>query len=166
MKRKIAISTAVLAVLVLVLGQVGARAADANQTLKLKLRYNGAETVDTAHPLYVLVFDADPYTAKTLVDSTGDATPPAPEQDVCHILRRVTATRYHATLTFSNLSVPTVYVIAFLDKSGKYDGHSNVPPGSPMTIYGKGIDQPEPIHLKEGKTTVVSLNFDDSYQAR
>ncbi len=166
MKRKIAISMAVLAVLVLVLGQVGARAADANGALKLKLRYNGAETVDSAHRLYVLVFDANPYEAKKLVDSTADTKPPAPEPDVCHILRRVSATRYHETFTFSNLSVPTVYVMAFLDRKGTYNSHSNVPPGSPMTVYGKGIDLPEPIHLKDGKTTVVSLKFDDTYQSR
>lgn len=166
MNRKAAISMALMAVWVLVLAQAGARAAQARQSLKVKLRYTGAETVDAHHRIYVLLFDADPYTVKNLVDSTSDPTPPAPAPGVCHMLGIQSTSRSGGTVTFQNLAAPTVYVMAFVDKAGTYDGHAQFPHYAPMGIYGKPPNQLEPISLAEGKTQQIVIRFDDTYQTR
>jgi hypothetical protein len=151
-----------MTVLVLALTYVSAKAATAQRTLKVKLNYSGVGIVDGKHKIYVLLFDANPYTAKKLVDSTSDATPPAPEADVAHILRRLSASDKSGTITFNDLSVSPVYAAAFLDQSGSYDGLSDPASGSPTGVYGKALDKAEPIKLEEGKTVEVVLGFDDA----
>jgi hypothetical protein len=164
MDRKTAISLAVMAVWILLLAEAPARAAGAGRTLKVSLNYTGAVNVDRQHPIYVLLFDADPYAAKKLVDSTSGATPPAPAAGVSHILRRLCAPHPHGTVIFKDLAASTVYAMAFVDATGAYDGHSGFPTGAPMVVYGKAPGNMEPITLEEGKTRRVALAFDDSTQ--
>jgi hypothetical protein len=162
MKSKIALLWALVVVCVLALGSVGAKAAASRKTLSVKLNYSGTEKVDQSHKIYVLLFDANPYTATSLVDSTSDAVPPAPEADVCHILRRESASGKNQTLTFEGLTTSSVYAMAFVDKTGNYDPHGEPPSGSPVGAYGKATGNAEPIALEEGKTTKIVLAFDDS----
>jgi hypothetical protein len=162
MNRKSSILLASTTVLVLALTHFSAKAAAAHRTLKVKLNYSGAGIVDEKHKIYVLLFDANPYTAKRLVDSTSDAAPPAPTADVCHILRRQSASGKNKVATFNDLSLSPVYAVAFLDQSGSYDGGADAAPGSPMGLYGKAPATAEPIELQEGKTVKVVLGFDDS----
>lgn len=162
MSRKSAILSASMTVLILALTQVRVEGAAAHRTLKVKLNYTGAGVVDKNHKIYVLLFDANPYTASTLVDSTSDATPPAPAAGVSHILRRQSATGKNETVTFNDLGVSSVYAMAFFDEKGGYDGHSDAVSGAPMGVYGKAPDKPEPIRLEEGKSVQVALVFDDS----
>ena len=164
MYRKIAPAWAFVVVCVLTLAAANSKAASAQRTLKVKLNYTGTEKVDPQHKIYVLVFDANPFTSKSLIDVTGSATPPAPEAGVCHILRREAASGKNQTLTFKGLAGPSVYAMAFLDKTGTYDPHEDPPSGSPMGIYGKAAGDADPIALKEGKTVAITLAFDDSHK--
>ncbi len=162
MNRKTSILLASTTVLVLALTHFSAKAAAAHRTLKVKLNYSGAGIVDKKHKIYVLLFDGNPYTAKKLVDSTADAIPPAPTTDVCHILRRQSASGKNEIATFKDLSISPVYAVAFLDQSGSYDGVADPASGSPMGVYGKAPAAAEPIELEEGNTVKVVLGFDDS----
>jgi hypothetical protein len=163
MYRKIALAWAFVVVCVLTLAPANSKAASEQRTLKVKLNYTGTERVDQRHKIYVLVFDANPFTSKSLIDVTGVAAPPAPEAGVCHILRRETASGKNQTLTFKGLG-PSVYAMAFLDKTGAYDPHEDPPSGSPMGIYGKAAGNADPIALKEGKAVGITLTFDDSHK--
>ncbi|MGC9997183.1 MAG: hypothetical protein ABSF71_14750 [Terriglobia bacterium] len=162
MNKKSLILLASIAVFVLALTQSSARAASAHKTLKVKLNYAGAGIVDDKHKIFVLLFDANPYTSTSLVDSTAAATPPVPAAGVCHILRRQSASGKNETITFNDLGVSPVYAAAFLDQSGHYDGVADPASGSPTGVYGKALDKAEPIKLDEGKTVEVVLGFDDS----
>jgi len=139
-----------------------AQASPAPRTLKVKLNYTGAGIVDEKHKIYVLLFDANPFTASTLVDATSQVPPPAPVPGVSHILARQGAAGKDKTLTFSGLSISPVYAAVFLDKSGTYNGQPDSSSGGPMGVYGKLPDKLEPINLEEGKSAQVILTFDDS----
>jgi hypothetical protein len=114
----------------------------AGGTLKVKLNYTGTEEVDDTHKIYVLVFDADPYTQETFNPKSSQ-----------------TATAKDETTTFSDLNFSPVYVYAFYDKSGTGNPES----GSPAGAYGKELGKAEPIKIEEGKTVEITLAFDDSF---
>lgn len=137
-------------------------AATGHRTLQVRLNYTGAGMVDENHRIYVLLFDSNPYTASSLIDSTSEATPPATVAGVSHILRRFSASRKNETITFEYLSSSPVYAAAFVDRKGNYDGHSDPVPGGPMGAYGKAPDKLAPIRLKNGKRVKIVIAFDDS----
>ncbi|MBZ5563424.1 MAG: hypothetical protein LAP13_13510 [Acidobacteriia bacterium] len=151
-----------LALLAFAWPQGSAKAADARRTLKVKLNYTGAGVVDEKHKIYVMLFDANPYKATSLVDATSLATPPAPAEGVSHILARQGAAGKDKTVTFRELNASPVYAAAFFDRNGTYDGHADAVSGAPMGVYGKLPDKLEPIKIKQGKTVQVVLSFDDS----
>ena len=142
--------------------RAGAHAAPGPRTLKVKLNYTGTGTVDEKHRIYVMVFDANPYTASSLVDATSQPTPPAPSPGVSHILRRESGATRNATITFRELAVSPVFAMAFFDRSGTYNGHDDPASGSPMGGYGTSLDKLEPIELDSGKIVEITLSFDDS----
>jgi len=162
MNKKISLVLALMTLLFLPFTNLSAEDAAAHKTLKVKLNYTGAGPVDQKHKIYVLLCDANPYTATSLVDSTSAATPPAPAAGVSHILRRQSASGKDETITFHDLSVSPVYAVAFLDKSGSYDGVADPASGSPAGAYGKAPGELASIKLEEGKTVEVVLGFDDS----
>jgi hypothetical protein len=137
-------------------------AAPAHKTLKVKLNYTGAGIVDEKHKIYVLLFDANPYTASTLAETTSDPTPPVPAAGVSHILRRQSASGRNEAITFSDLGVSPVYAVAFFDKNESYTPHSPLVSGAPMGVYGKAPDKAEPIKLGVRKTAELVLALDDS----
>ena len=68
-----------------------------------------------------------------------------------------------ATVTFNDLASSPVYAVAVFDPTGGYDGQSGPPPsGSSMGMYGKTPGQPDPIKIDPGKTTEITLAFDDT----
>jgi hypothetical protein len=148
--------------LALVCRQVGVHAAPAPRTLKVKLNYTGAGTVDEKHKIYVLVCDSNPFTAPTLIDATSQSGSPAPAPGVSHILAREGAADKHGTVVFRGLTVSPVYAIAFFDKNGTYNGHPDSTPGAPMGAFEKFPDKLEPITIEAGKTVQLTLAFDDS----
>lgn len=148
--------------------QTKAKATPTGNTLKVKLNYTGTGVVDEKHKIYVLVCDADPFQAERLEDYTGK---PAPKQEpalsrqaqkVARILWRESAVTKDAIIAFTKLAASPVYVVAFYDKAGSYQGHSDPPSGSPMGVYGSKPGQPDPIKLLAGKPTKVEVTFDDS----
>ena len=162
MSKNGSILLALVATLALAFTCGNAEDAPAHKTLKVKLNYRGAGVVDEKHKIFVLLFDANPSTSTSLVDSTAAATPPAPAAGVCHILRRQSATGKKETLAFNDLGVSPVYAAAFLDQSGRYDGLSDPASGSPTGVYGKARDKAAPIDLEGGKSVEVVLAFDDA----
>jgi hypothetical protein len=162
MNRRNAVLLASTLLSVLAAAPWGVCASSTHSTLKVKLSYTGAGIVDDNHKIYVLLFDTNPFTASSLVDSTSEATPPATTAGVSHILRRFSASRRDGTITFDFLRSPAVYAAAFLDRNGSYDGHSDPASGAPMGMYRKAPDKIEPIRLKNGKSMKVVLAFDDS----
>jgi hypothetical protein len=162
MKRKYAALLVSTLFCVLAVAQLGVCAATTHSTLKVKLNYTGAGVVDENHKIYVLLFDTNPMTASSLVDSTSETTPPATTAGVSHILRRFSASRKDGTITFDFLGSSAVYAAAFIDKNGSYDGHSDPVSGAPMGMYLKAPDKIQPISLKSGKSVKIVLAFDDS----
>jgi hypothetical protein len=129
---------------------IGALSAQENQstarTLKLKLNYTGAGTVDEKHRLFVFLFDSPDFVK-------GEQIPPVAAQ---------TAATKNGELTFS-LSVSPVYIVVAYDIAGTYDGQSGPPPsGSPVTLYGKEPGTPDPVKIEPGKTVEIEITFDDT----
>jgi hypothetical protein len=162
MNRKNAILLVLMTVFIFALTLVGLTAAPANKKLKVKVNYTGAGIVDEKHKIYVMLFDANPFTASKLEDDSSAPTPPVPAEGTSHILRRQSASSKNGAITFTDLSISPVYAAAFFDKNGSYDGHSDPVSGSPMGVYGKAVDKAEPITLGAGKAAEVVLAFDDS----
>ncbi len=168
MKRNNALLQAIMIGIVLLVfawPQGSAQAADARRTLKVKLNYTGGGIVDEKHKIYVMLFDANPYTATTLVDATSLPTPPAPAEGVSHILARQGAAGKDKTVIFRELSISPVFAAAFFDMNGNYNSQTDVVSGAPMGVYGKLPDKLEPIKVEPGKTVQVLLAFDDSSKA-
>ena len=79
-----------------------------------------------------------------------------------YVLARQGASGKDKTLTFSELPASPVYVVAFYDKGGTYDGRSDPTSGSPMGLYGAQPGKPEPVKLQKGKAVEITVTFDDS----
>ena len=138
------------------------QAAPAGRTLKVKLSYSGTAGVDEKHKIYVLLFDANPYTASTLIDAISEPLPPAPAPGVSHILARESAATKNGSVIFRRVAVSPVYATAFLDKAGTYNGHMDSVSGAPMGAYGNWPDKLDPIKIGEGKSVQITVAFDDS----
>jgi len=118
----------------------------APRTLKIKLNYTGAGTVDAKHQIIIFLFDSPDFTS-------GGVMPTASQS----------GSAKDATVTFNDLASSPVYAVAVFDPTGGYDGQSGPPPsGSSMGMYGKTPGQPDPIKIDPGKTTEITLAFDDT----
>ena len=162
MNRRNAVLLASTMFSVLAVTQWGVGASTTHSTLKVKLNYTGKGIVDEKHRIYVLLFDTNPFTASSLVDSTSETIPPATSAGVSHILRRFSAARRDGTITFDYLRSSAVYAAAFVDRNGSYNGHSDPVSGSPMGMFRRVPGEVEAIPLKNGKSVTVVLAFDDS----
>lgn len=122
--------------------------APAPRTLKVKLNYTGAGTVDNKHQIIVFLFDTP--------DFMGGGVMPIGTQ---------AATAKDGVVTFTDLTVSPVYTAACFDPTGGYDGVSGPPPsGSSIGVYSKEPGVPGPIALEDGKTAEATLTFDDSFK--
>jgi hypothetical protein len=120
----------------------------ASRTLKAKINYSGAGTVDERHKVFLFVFDSPSFVQGGSMPIGSGAT-----------------TAKDGTVTVSNLSVSPVYVTAAFDPSGKYDGISGPPPsGTAMGLYADGSGMPAPIKIDPGKTAEITVAFDDSFK--
>jgi hypothetical protein len=116
------------------------------KTLKVKLHYSGAGTVDEKHKIFVFVFDSPDFVQRQ------DAVPIANDS----------GTAKDAILTFSNVAASPVYLIAVYDPAGAYEGMSRPPAGSSLGIFAKTPGQVDPVSLEAGKIALVELAFDDT----
>jgi len=114
-------------------------------TLKLTVKYTGTEgTVDQTHKLLVFVFDSPEI-------GTGGTIP----------IKFETLAENGGTLSMT-FTVTPVYVAAVYDKPGNYDFSGPPASGSPATIYTKEGQGPSPIAIEPGKTTEITVQFDDT----
>lgn len=115
-------------------------------TIKLKLNYTGAGTVDAKHRIVVLLFDS----------------PDFRDGGVAPVATMLAATK-DETLAFTGLTQSRVYAAAVFDPDGEYDGKSGPPPtGASVGLYSKTAGTPEPIKIDPGQTVQITLPFDDS----
>ena len=118
----------------------------AARTLKVKLHYTGAGTVDEKHKIVLFLFDSPDFTQ-------GNAMPTGTQ---------MTAVK-DGSVTFSDIAGSPVYVAAVFDPTGGYDGVSGPPPsGASLGMYTKEPPAPGPIAIEAGKTVEIDLTFDDS----
>lgn len=124
---------------------VGAIAASAQQnvSLEVQIHYTGAGTVDSAHKIFVALWESDDFNS-------------GPPSDVKSI------TSKDGIATFSDLKKTPVFVSAAYDPSGQWDAASPPPSGSSIGMYSKSPPKPEPIPLTPGKAVKVTISFDDT----
>ena len=135
-----------MGLLVLASGFGQAQDKAAGKTLKVKLHYTGAGTVDDKHKIVVFLFDSPDFTQ-------GNAMPVGME---------MTAAK-DGSVTFSDIAKSPAYLAAVYDPTGGYDGQSGPPPsGSSLGMYTKEPPAPGAIAIDDGKTVEVDLPFDDT----
>lgn len=122
------------------------QSAPAGRTLKMKMNYTGAGTVDDTHKIYLFVFDTPDFMSGTVMPVAFANTPSK-----------------NGVVEVSELNSSPVYIVAAYDSTGGYDGVSGPPPsGSSITFYSKSPGAPEPVKIEPGQTTEVEVAFDDS----
>jgi len=119
--------------------------APAPRTLKVKLNYTGAGTVDEKHKIVVFAFDTADF-------MQGNAMPVGAQS----------ASSKTGVVTFSDLASSPIYITAVFDPTGQYEGMSPPPSGSSLGLYGKTPGTPDPIKIEPGETATVELAFDDT----
>jgi hypothetical protein len=119
--------------------------APASRTLKVKLNYTGAGTVDDKHKIIVFLFDSPDFVQ-------GNAMPVGVQQ----------ASAKNETATFADLATSPVYVVAVFDPTGQYEGMSAPPSGSSMGMYSKTPGTPDPVRIEPGETVEIQMTFDDT----
>ena len=118
----------------------------AGRTLKAKMNYTGAGTVDEKHKIFLFVFDTPDF-------MQGGSMP----------IGFGSASAKDGTVTVADLAVSPVYVAVAFDPTGGYDGQSGPPPsGASMGLYAKTPGTPEPVKIDAGKTAEITVAFDDS----
>lgn len=164
MKRKDVLFLVLLAITALILALAESRLQAAGHgTLKVTARYTGGGAVDQRHKIYVMLMDANPFTASALVDATSQPFPPPVEPNVAHVLAVQGTTDKNGTLTFHDVLASTVYVIVLFDKNAEYNGHvGSFSQGEPMGVYGTPPDKLEAITIAPKKPAQITLAFDDS----
>lgn len=164
MKRKDALFLVLLAITAVILALAESRLQAAGHgTLKVTAKYTGKGAVDQQHKIYLLLMDANPFTASALVDATSQPIPPAVEPNVAHVLAVQGTTDKNGTLTFHDVPASTVYLIVLFDKNGEYNGHvGSFSQGEPMGVYGTPPDKLEAITVERKKPAQITLAFDDS----
>ena len=119
-----------------------------SRTLKAKINYTGAGTVDANHKIFMFVFDSPSFMQGTAIPIASGST-----------------AAKDGTAAVSKLSVSPVYISVCFDAKGGYDGVSGPPPsGSPLGVYWKTPPTPEPVQIDPGKTVEVEVAFDDSFK--
>lgn len=119
--------------------------APAPRTLKVRLNYTGAGTVDDKHPIYVFLWDSPDFIKGQAIPFTSE---PGKSKD--------------AAVTFSDTGRSPVYVSVVFDASGNYDAQSAPPKGASLGMYMKTPGEPGAVNIDPGKSAEIDLPFDDS----
>jgi hypothetical protein len=118
----------------------------ATRTLKAKMNYTGAGTVDQKHKIMLFVFDSPDFMQGGSMPIAGGST-----------------AAKDGTITVTGLTVSPVYLSVCYDPAGAYDGQSGPPPsGASLGLYSETPGTPAPVRIEAGKTTEVTVAFNDS----
>jgi hypothetical protein len=116
--------------------------AQESRTIEVNVVYTGAGKVDASHKIYVALWNS----------ANMDAAPPAEVQSL---------DSKTGIVTFKNVQVPA-YVSTAYDPSGKWDAQSPPPSGSSVGMYSRKPPTPDPVDVAPGKTTRITVTFNDS----
>lgn len=134
--------TSLLLVCAVIVVTMAAVIAQAARDLTVTASFTGKAKVDEAHDILVFLFDHPVPTANSI---------PLAVQSV---------PKNGGTVTFRNVSAPTVYVVMVHDEQANYDGLSGPPPeGTPIGTYSKAG---KPVAVTPGTNVKVTASFDDS----
>lgn len=114
-------------------------------TVTVTVTYTGKGAVDAKHNVLVFLFDNP---------NVGPGSRPLGGPQVMQ--------KNGSTVTFKDVSVSPVYVVAVYDELGGYDGVSGPPPaGTPIGMYSKDPKSP-PAPVTPGPKTVLKMSFSDA----
>lgn len=110
--------------------------------VKVTVTYKGKGKVDTAHKLWVWIFDSP---------NIGAGSMP---------IDQISLDKNGADAVFENVAGETVYIAAAFDESGSMQGDAPPPTGSPIGILSGANGAPAGV--TPGAKTGAVLNFDDT----
>jgi len=122
-----------------------------NANLEVQVSYTGSGSVDKAHKVYVVLWDNPNF----VTEEAGG--PPIGLQGV---------SSKSASVQFDNVEANPVYVSMVYDPSGQWDAASPPPSGSSLGFYATEPGKPAQVTLEAGKTTKISVSFDDSLKRK
>jgi hypothetical protein len=111
--------------------------------IAVTVNYTGKGVVDASHGIYVFLF--------TSPDLSPQSQPVGPPQVV---------QKNGATVTFLNVAASPVYIAAFYNETGAYQG-GPPPPGAPIAQFRRDPKGP-PTPVTPGPKTMVRLSFNDA----
>jgi len=111
-------------------------------TVKVTVTYKGKGKVDSAHKLWVWVFDTP---------NIGPGSMP---------IDQISLDTNGADAVFENIAGDTVYIAAAFDESGSMQGDAPPPTGSPIGILSGANGAPAGV--TPGAKSGAVLNFDDT----
>lgn len=121
-------------------------------TLKVNVNYTGSGTVDPDHRIFVVLWDSPDFVKEGNHSMRPFAVEPV--------------TSKSATATFHDVQRNPVYVSVAHNPAGKWDAKREPPAGVSLGLYAKEPGTPSAITLKPGKSTTVTVTFDDSVKRR
>jgi hypothetical protein len=126
--------------------RVVSQAASGPSKLEVRVNYTGSGTVDDKHKVFVVLWDSTDFVH-------GNTMP-------VEILSTSSKT---GSVVFDQVQKSPAYVSTAFDPKGEWDGQSGPPPdGTSLGLYSEGGGQPGAIEVKPGKTSMVTVAFDDS----
>lgn len=118
--------------------------------LQVVVKYTGAGQVDSAHKLYVVLWDSPDFVKDDYHGPNPFAVKPTEAKN--------------GMVTFDQVAKKTVYVSLAYDPSGKWQGDVEPPAGASLGFYGMEAGKPMAVDLKPGKTVKILAPLDDSYK--
>jgi hypothetical protein len=120
-------------------------AAAAAKNVTVTVTYTGKGAVDAKHNVLVFLFDNP---------NIGPDSRPLGGPQVMQ--------KNGSTVTFKDVSTPSVYIVAVYDELGGYDGVSGPPPaGTPIGMYSNDPKSPG-VPVTPGPKAVVKMSFNDA----
>lgn len=124
--------------------------AQRGRNLQVDIHYTGSGTVDDNHKIFVALWDSPDFQ-----DASGGQ--PVSVQST---------NSKNGTVSFTDVQKIPAFVTTAYDPSGHWDAHSNPPSGSSLGMYSKAPPKPEPIDIAPGKTTKITISFDDTHKVQ
>lgn len=119
-------------------------------TIRVQINYTGTGTVNESHKISVALWDSPDF-----AQPNAQAMPSAVKQ----------VASKNGIVSFPDVQKTPAYISAAYDPTGNWDGASGPPPaGSSLGMYSKAPPKPDPVDVPPGKSTKVTLTFDDGHK--